>query len=94
MISSNLVLESCDKKELKSCSLGTGYSGRKYLSVVKVTLHFCAIARVLLINVSGSQSLNKLDMSCVDLKNCSGVKIFSRFESFKVLPVLIHTLVS
>ena len=62
MISFNWFLESSDKKELKSCSSGTGYSGRKYWSVVSVTLHFCAMAKVLFIKVSGSQSLNKFDL--------------------------------
>ena len=34
-------------KESKSCSLGTGYSGRKYPLVLNETLHFLEISFVL-----------------------------------------------
>ena len=40
MISCNLILESSDRNELKSCLSGTGYSGKKYWSVTKEALHF------------------------------------------------------
>ena len=48
---------------MKSCSFGTGYSGRKYWSVVNETLHFWAIASELLINVDESMSPNSSEIS-------------------------------
>ena len=80
------------KNESKLCSLGTGYSGKKYSLVSMETLHLFAISFVL--DRTSSKSPNNSYISSEDLKYCSEENTFSLLGSSSVLPVLIHTFVS
>ena len=83
------------KNESKLCSLGTGYSGRKYSLVSMETLHLFAISFVLDRTSSNSPNNSYISyISSEDLKYCSEENIFSLLGSSSVLPVLIHTFVS